>query len=555
MQHVVSKSPRILLMWLFLNGKVWISASETSDSGDSKGQTVCLFRNSRGPEAQFHVEGLTFVSGCQFCYATWRVHPSHGFHILEQGCSRNISAQECNSSQCIVPQGEHYDDFFYCCSQHKCNQILVQVGPLKEEFTFHPGHLLLGLVIALSICVPLMVLTSKLRATRPYAKFDLEGSKPASTDISEPLFVVEKVTLERNPGKYIEIAEVIHNGAFSNIHRGFIRTNNSNKELNVAIKVFPPKLKELYDNIKAILEMGHLQKHSQILNCFAGYPGLKQEHFIVLEYCPFGTLDTYLRGRTLTWKELCQILAQITQGLAALHGEYCQTPSVAICHRDLNSRNILVTYGLRCCITGLELAIIFNRGKPKPSPTSGDGSRHGVIRYLAPELLDGALNLRNFQTSLKQVDVYALGLLFWEVANRCRDIYQEIPVPLFQLAFEAELESKTPSVKQMQILVLHNKARPVFSGSWESVNPGIQLLKETMAYCWDGDAEARLTTLGVIERVREMDSLWIQHVQISGLEVRSDQAWTKGVEQKQFEIASVESPQLALLMDRLVSDI
>ena len=42
---------------------------------------------------------------------------------------------------------------------------------------------------------------------------------------------------------------------------------------------------------------------------------------------------------------------------------------------------------------------------------------------MAPELLDGAANLRESETSLKQIDIYALGLVIWEMATRCTCLY------------------------------------------------------------------------------------------------------------------------------------
>ena len=42
---------------------------------------------------------------------------------------------------------------------------------------------------------------------------------------------------------------------------------------------------------------------------------------------------------------------------------------------------------------------------------------------MAPELLDGAANLRESETSLKQIDIYALGLVIWEIATRCTCLY------------------------------------------------------------------------------------------------------------------------------------
>jgi serine/threonine protein kinase len=46
----------------------------------------------------------------------------------------------------------------------------------------------------------------------------------------------------------------------------------------------------------------------------------------------------------------------------------------------------------------------------------------GTLRYMAPELLEGAVNLKDCENALKQADVYSLSLVLWEVNNACRDI-------------------------------------------------------------------------------------------------------------------------------------
>ncbi len=45
-------------------------------------------------------------------------------------------------------------------------------------------------------------------------------------------------------------------------------------------------------------------------------------------------------------------------------------------------------------------------------------SQVGTARYMAPELLDGAVNLSDVCVVLCQIDVYAMGLLFWELISR-----------------------------------------------------------------------------------------------------------------------------------------
>lgn len=59
---------------------------------------------------------------------------------------------------------------------------------------------------------------------------------------------------------------------------------------------------------------------------------------------------------------------------------------------------------------------------------------------MAPEVLEGAVNLRDCESSLKQIDVYAMGLVLWELVSRCTDIY--IPgseVPQYKQPYENEI--------------------------------------------------------------------------------------------------------------------
>jgi len=43
---------------------------------------------------------------------------------------------------------------------------------------------------------------------------------------------------------------------------------------------------------------------------------------------------------------------------------------------------------------------------------------------MAPEVLEGSVNLYDCLMALTQVDVYALGLVFWEIGTRCHELYQ-----------------------------------------------------------------------------------------------------------------------------------
>ncbi|NXS70046.1 AMHR2 protein, partial [Pandion haliaetus] len=86
-------------------------------------------------------------------------------------------------------------------------------------------------------------------------------------------------------------------------------------------------------------------------------------------------------------------------------------------HRDLSSQNVLVREDGTCAIGDFGLALAL-----PPRAQAGTSARHvaGTQRYLAPEILDESLDLRAWGRALRQADVYALALLFWEILSRCQ---------------------------------------------------------------------------------------------------------------------------------------
>lgn len=122
---------------------------------------------------------------------------------------------------------------------------------------------------------------------------------------------------------------------------------------------------------------------------------------------------------------------------------------------------------------------------------------------MAPEVLEGAVNLRDCETALKQIDIYSLGLVIWELCTRCEDWYPagQKP-PQYSAPYEAEI-GKCPSYEQMQVLVSRHKARPIFPLNWGG-GTAAKIAKETCEDCWDHDAEARLTALCAEERLHEL---------------------------------------------------
>lgn len=45
----------------------------------------------------------------------------------------------------------------------------------------------------------------------------------------------------------------------------------------------------------------------------------------------------------------------------------------------------------------------------------------GTARYMAPEVLESRVNLEDLE-AFKQMDVYSMSLVHWEMASRCQAI-------------------------------------------------------------------------------------------------------------------------------------
>lgn len=132
---------------------------------------------------------------------------------------------------------------------------------------------------------------------------------------------------------------------------------------------------------------------------------------------------------------------------------------------------------------------------------------------MAPEVLEGAITFSI--NSYLRIDMYAYGLVLWELVSRCTISYG--PVLEYKLPYEEEV-GQMPSLEAMQSCVLERKCRPVIQEIWKNhavsikvrelctinvlfLYKGLKTLCYTMEECWDYDGEARLTAACVLERI------------------------------------------------------
>ncbi|KAJ1960509.1 Ark- serine/threonine protein kinase, partial [Dispira parvispora] len=140
------------------------------------------------------------------------------------------------------------------------------------------------------------------------------------------------------------------------------------------------------------------------------------ETFILMEYCPAGSLVDLLNRRRRTpleEREILRIFSQVCQAVAHLH---YQTPSVI--HRDLKVENILIASDLSrfvLCDFGscTQDRVLVGTALTRTQVThyEEDIQRHTTLEYRAPELIDLYLK----QGLTEKMDIWALGILLYKL--------------------------------------------------------------------------------------------------------------------------------------------
>lgn len=135
--------------------------------------------------------------------------------------------------------------------------------------------------------------------------------------------------------------------------------------------------------------------------------------------------------------------------------------------------------------------------------------RKGTKRYMPPEILDETTKLNSFD-SLIYGDIYSFALVLWEVFRRVEwtaEVSGKAAATVFHaedymIPYEGDV-SIDPSFEEMKSLVLHRGVRPAFPDSWEE-RPEMTEIKQTIAYCWNGNPTVRLSASRIKKTLRRV---------------------------------------------------
>ncbi|KAI1280684.1 Activin receptor type-2A [Halotydeus destructor] len=438
------------------------------------------------------------------CYALWS-NVNGTIKVTFKGCWKGTPA-ECSGERCVERRKNAKKNLYFCCCKGElCNAdmlhdptveefmttdeidtVAVEARNIVNSYTFVAASIFLALVL-------LVFLTWYYRYRKTCDFNELPTSDSIAISESQTPFI---------PFKPINLLEVKAQGRFGSVWKGSFVRNDTTEQL-VAVKIFPTTDKSSWIQEREIYQLPQM-RHENIL-CFLGaerhardQTPFNCEYWLITEYLEEGSLCDYLKTHVVSYEDLIKIAEGMARGLTHLHEELPASrteklkPTVA--HRDFKSKNVLLKPDLTACVADFGLALVFHPNEPQNESLGQVGTR----RYMAPEVLEGAICFS--RDALLRIDMYACGLVLWELMSRCSA--QDGPIGNYQLPFEEEI-GPHPGLEDMQDVVCQQKKRPELKENWRR-HPGLKIISETIEECWDQDAEARLSASCVEERVNSL---------------------------------------------------
>jgi WD40 repeat protein/serine/threonine protein kinase len=143
--------------------------------------------------------------------------------------------------------------------------------------------------------------------------------------------------------------------------------------------------------------------HPNLVQFYGLYQDRNEGHtYLVMEFCEGGNLQEVLRNPDIPWSKRWQWALQITGALSYLHSQ-------GMLHRDLKAENILLDAQGKAKLADLGVVQVGALLRGDEAKVVGEGLQDK--RFIALE------NVNNPTLSNKATDVYALGLVFWQIAS------------------------------------------------------------------------------------------------------------------------------------------
>ncbi|XP_069580818.1 anti-Muellerian hormone type-2 receptor-like [Brachyistius frenatus] len=493
----------MMLPWQLLLAVGWMCVS----SQHMLLRRRCVFRVTRPRSIQQYGAAGSVSGSVQVCERT-RCCVGY-FHINNSQPEVDVLACDvvekfCPDSTC---RAQTRSDILKCvCNTDLCNSDITwspepeqapPTSPSPADGNMQTAALLVGMLL-IGLFIVLFIVLAVRRRNCSQQKKERPASSCEGDSAPPPCSCLTTITCDADITG-VELQQIVGRGHFGTVFRGRLRG------CVVAVKVFPAGWTQRFSSERQVYELP-LMKHDAIVSFLgAGRKHADSSGFIVLQFAEHGSLHSFLWKHTSSWTSSLKLCRSFSQGLSYLHSDLLlhDVHKPAVAYRDLSSSNVLVRADGTCvlCDFGCSTIVRSCSGSrcwwDDTSAVEGPAPL-GTLHYVAPEVLEGSVNISS-SCFLMQGDVYALGLLIWEVLMRCSDLFKGHVVPHHLLPYESELGADVTR-ERLVLLVSHLDRRPSVPEHWELLPQGAALT-ELLTDCWDGDPDARLSAHCVLDRL------------------------------------------------------
>ncbi|XP_061544004.1 anti-Muellerian hormone type-2 receptor-like isoform X1 [Phycodurus eques] len=400
----------------------------------------------------------------------------------------DVTEKSCPDATCEAQTRFNKQVVKCVCSAHLCNRNLTWSEEPEEPVPSTSVDETWVIIVAIVLVLCLLVVAVQLRCLSHHKK-----NPQASLSIS-PMCPCQTMHTSQIDVTDVQLQQIVGRGHFATVWRGTYQGSA------VAVKVIPAAAKHAFISEKEVYELP-MMKHASIIHFLgAGRRSDDGNWLLVLQFAEYGSLHSFLRLNTSSWPTSLKLCLSLSQGLSYLHSDLHtqegHKPPVA--HRDLCSFNVLVQADGTCalCDFGNSTILRSHSGHRQMGNAMSHAQTPGTLCYMSPEILEGSVNLSGW---CLHGDIYALGLVLWEICTRCSDLFEDGAVPQHLLPYERELGGLL-TWESLTVHVSHKEIRPSIPEHWQLLKQG-PALQDLLRECWDLDPDARLTAECVMDRL------------------------------------------------------
>jgi len=296
------------------------------------------------------------------------------------------------------------------------------------------------------------------------------------------------IGVNKLPSENVVIGKYLASGAFGRVYRGSWGDKPvALKQIN--LKHALEKLSGAYITSSEIEESMRWEvsrlstaNHPNLVQFYGMYQdGDEGYSYLVMEFCEGGTVQGALEKEDVSWGKRWQWALQITEALEYLHSE-------GVLHRDLKAENILLDRNGRAKLADLGVAQVDALLQETEARVVQAGLQDK--RFIAPE------NMNNQTVSTKATDIYALGLVFWQIVTGSE------PAKLSEFSYRYEWREG----KHIQREIIPKDCPESF--------------KQLIISCWEVDPAKRPSVQELVGRLEALGAEFdpYHHVLIKGCE-------------------------------------